>query len=226
MPKNNKTKAAQAAAKEARQPVPETTHGILDIFEAGLKKKKNIIIGAAIAVLAIAALWGVWEHIEHQKYQKQWGNLFMAELAFINSEDRSLKPLEVFAAQNAKTDAGVYAAFTLGNAYYQLRDYIKAETYFKQAMAHGNKNMAPLAEVSLIAAQVAAADYKGAIAQADSFAAKYPAHFAMAQIKHYRAMAQELAGYVIARQSYQEIERDYPNTYYAAFARQRLAEMK
>jgi len=213
--------------KPAQQPAPVNPDGVLDLLTRALKKNKEIILGVVAAVVLAAAGWAVWEHIEHKMYQAQWGNLFLVELDFMNNEDRSLQPLEDFAAQNRATDAGVQAAFMLGNAYYQLKDFVKAAFYFKQAVENANKYMAPLAEVSLIATQIASTDYQGAITQADSFAAKYPAHFAMGQVKHYKALAQELSGKTAAaKESYAVIEQDYPNTYYAAFAQQRLGALK
>ena len=225
--KNKNNQPAPRGASLAPQAAPVNPDGVLDSLGKKLKKNKNIVIGAVAAVIIAAAAWAAWEQLQEKKYQAQWQALFAAELEIMKSAERSLTPLENFAAQQPSTEAGVYAAFTLGNIYYQSKDYPKAEVYFKQVMAHGNKYMAPMAETSLIAAQVAAQNYPAAIAQADAFAAAYPAHFAMAQVKHYKVLAQELAGQTAAaKEGYAGIVLDYPNTYYSAFAQQRLGDMK
>ncbi|MDR1123707.1 MAG: tetratricopeptide repeat protein [Elusimicrobiota bacterium] len=220
--KNRKT-----ALKHAVPAAPVNPHGILDSLEKLVRKNKNIIAGFMIAVIAATAVYAAAMHAQNKKRQQQLAGLFTAELAVAAAQDFSLKPLEDFARQNISNDEGVWAYFTLGNAQYQLKDYANAQQAFKQVMEKGNKETASLAEVSLIAAQIAAKDYNAAIAQAESFAAKYPAHFALAQVKHHKALAQELAGQkAAAKEGYTQITADYPNTYYAVFAQARLTEMK
>jgi predicted negative regulator of RcsB-dependent stress response len=220
-------KNKKSPLKPVIQAAPANPHGILDSLEKLVRKHKNIIAGVIIAVIAAAAVYAAWEYTQNKKRQQQLEGLFTAELAIASSRDASLKPLEDFARQNISNDGGVWAYFTLGNARYQLKDYAESQEAFKQVMVKGNKETASLAEVSLIAAQIAARDYDAAIAQAGSFAAKYPAHFALAQVKHYKTLAQELAGQkAAAKESYTQIIADYPNTYYAVFAQARLADMK
>jgi predicted negative regulator of RcsB-dependent stress response len=199
-------------------------HGIIDKAVLAAKKHKNTILITVAAVIVAAGALSYYAYNKEQKYQAQWGGLFSAELAYVGGEGGSLQSIEDFAAgPYAKTDAGAYAALVLGNAYFQTQDFTKAELNFKQAMDSGNKHLAALAEVSLVAVLLSGQHYQAAMDQAAAFEAKYPTHFALAQVKQQRALAQELAGQKEAAQaSYKALAADYPNTYYAAFAQMRL----
>lgn len=204
--------------------------GIIDIIAVKIKLyKKQIIITAAAIILIIAAA-GLISHIKNQAYQKQWGDLFMAEISSLqgNEEgDMDLSKLEIYAAANEETPAGAYSALTLGNVYYQQGNYEKAELYFKQALKNGNEELQALAETSLIAAYVAQNMYDKAIAQANSFESKYPAHFALAQVKTHKALATELSGNPQeAKTLYLEIAAQYPETYSASFAQMQADKIK
>jgi predicted negative regulator of RcsB-dependent stress response len=202
-------------------------HGIIDkaIFFFNANKKAVIITVAA--VLVTSAGYAAYTHSVNQAYQSQWAKLFNAELNFVSAQEKSLSPLEDFVASNSKTQAAVYARFTLGNAYYQTQEYAKAKDYFNQVAAGENKELAALAEVSVIACEVAQKDYPAAIAAADAFAAKNPTHFALAQVLQYKALAQDLSGDAKgAKESYTKISMQYPNTYYSAFADLRTKDIK
>jgi predicted negative regulator of RcsB-dependent stress response len=202
-------------------------HGILDIAAQKIKKHKYIIICFFAAMFIITGGFAFREYLQNRKHQQQWGDLFLAELNFTDSGDNSLKDIEDFVSKNGRTSAGAYGAFMLGNAYYQLKDYTKAEIYFKQAITNGNSDMAALAEVSLIAAQVAGAQHGAAVAQADAFLAKNPAHFAAGQVKQHRALTLDLSGKKPeAKAAYEQLLQEYPGTYYAAFAQLRLDSLK
>lgn len=205
----------------------QATHGILDVMTAKITKNKKSVLIISVIIIALAAAATVFTHFKNEKYQREWGNLFLAELSFVESADSSLSALEGFTAANENTPAGAYAAFTLGNAHYQAKDFVKAERYFKQAMEKGNKELASLSQVSLIAALISQNLYDGAIEQANVFAAKYPTHFAMAQVNQYKALAQELAGKKEeAKEGYKKLTEEFPNTYYSAFAELRLEALK
>lgn len=177
--------------------------------------------------MVISAGSAAYTQHKEAKYQAQWSKLFAAELAFVSGEEKSLSPLEDFVTANNGTQAAQYAKFTLGNAYYQMQDYTKAQDYFKQVSAGDNKEMAALADVSIIAAQVAQKEYEQAIKSADDFAAKNPTHFALGQVLQYKALAQDLSGdATAAKESYTKLKMQYPNTYYSAFADLRLKEIK
>ena len=202
-------------------------HGIIDkaiiFFNAN---KKAVVITTAV-VLVAAAGYAAYNQSKKQAYQDQWAKLFGAELSFVSAKEQSLAPLEEFVSANPKTQAAAYAKLTLGNAYYQMQDYAKAKDYFNKVAAGENKELAALAEVSVIASNLAAKDYAATVTAADAFAAKYPTHFALAQVFQYKALAQELAGNVKeAKESYTKVSMQYPNTYYSAFADLRLKDIK
>jgi tetratricopeptide (TPR) repeat protein len=202
-------------------------HGIIDALVHKIKEHRKPVLCIVAAVLVITAAGGIYNQIKEKAYQDEWGNLFLAELNFVNSKEGSLTPLESFALKYENTPAGAYAANLLGNAYYQTKNYSKAELYFKQAVKEGNKELSALAEVSLVAIYVAQNMFEPAIAQANAFLAKNPAHFAVGQVKHYKALALELSGKKEeAKAEYTQIGQDYPNSYYAAFAALRLEEFK
>ncbi len=214
--------------KNTTQTVLQTQHhGIIDkailFFNAN---KKALVITTAV-ILVAAAGYGAYNHSVKQAYQDQWSKLFNAELSFVSSKDQSLTPLENFVSANPKTQAALYAKLTLGNAYYQMQEYAKAKDYFSQVAAGENKDLAALAEVSAVASVLALKDYQTVLTAADAFAAKYPTHFALAQVLQYKALAQELAGNAKeAKESYTKITMQYPNTYYSAFADLRLKDLK
>jgi predicted negative regulator of RcsB-dependent stress response len=202
-------------------------HGILDIAALKLKRHKKPVLWCAAAILLISLAFSLYTHLKHKAYQKQWGDLFLAELSFVDSADNSLAAMEAFALKYDNAPAGAYAALTLGNAYYQKKDYTKAEVYFKQALKEGNKELAPLAEISLTAVYIAQNMFDKALSQADAFTAKNPAHFALGQVAQYKAIALEAAGKTQeAQAAYKKISEDYPNSYYALFANLKLAESK
>jgi len=212
--------------KKNQQPEVQQ-NGILDNMASGLKKNRNILLGALALIIAAVAVYGIYENIQNKRYQKLWGDFFVANLSFVADENHPLTEIENFIAKNQNTEAAAYAEFTLGNANYQIKDYAKAAQHFRQVIAGPNKNMAALGEVSLIASLVAANAYSDAIAQADNFAAKHPAHYALGQVKHYKALAQELSGQkAAAKETYNQLIADYPNSYYALFAKMRLDALK
>ncbi len=185
------------------------------------KNRKEVIIGAIVLAVLIACGFG-YNAVKERQYQQQWAGLFMADLSFItNGQNPSV--IEDFVAQNADNAAGVYGALTLGNAYYQTGDYAKAEAYFKQVMASRYQDLAAIAQSSLIAVFVANKQYSEAVGQADSFIAARPAHFALAQVQLYKALAQDYAGQkTLAKAAYEQFGQDYPNTYYSILAQERL----
>lgn len=196
--------------------------GVLDVLESKVKLyKKQIALTAGVIVLAVAAA-GLVSHLKNQAYQKQWGDLFLAELPIATGQEGEtpdLSQLEVYAAANEASEAGAYAALTLGNAYYQQKNYEKAEIYFKQAIKNGNKDLQAIAESSLIAVYVAQEAYTKAVEQADAFIAKNPGHFALAQVKTHKALATELSGKPQeAKVLYAEIIEQYPSSYSSALA--------
>lgn len=204
--------------------------GIIDVLEQKIKLyKKQILITLGIIILAIAA-GALTAYIKNQAYQKQWGDLFLAELPLaLQTEDENadFSELEIYAAANEEKPAGAYAALTLGNAYYQNKNYEKAELYFKQALKNGNKELQPLAESSLIAAYIAQNMYDKAIEQAAAFEAKYPNHFILAQVKTHKALATELSGKPQeAKAMYLEIAEQYPSSYSASLAKLQADKIK
>ncbi len=202
-------------------------HGIIDKAIISFNTNKKVVLIIAAAVLVAAAGYTAYNHSKKQAYQDQWSKLFGAELSFVSSKEQSLTPLENFVSANPKTGATVYAKLTLGNAYYQMQDYAKAKDYFNQVSASDNKELAALADVSAIACDLASKDYAATITLSDAFAAKYPTHFALAQVLQYKALAQELAGNAKeAKENYTKITMQYPNTYYSAFADLRLKDLK
>ncbi len=202
-------------------------HGIIDKAIVCFNANKKVVLIISAAVLVAAAGYAAYKQSAKQSYQDQWAKLFNAELGFVSSKEQSLTPLENFVSANPKTQAAVYAKLTLGNAYYQMQDYTKAKDYFNQVASGENKELAALAEVSVTASDLALKDYPSAITAADAFAAKYPTHFALAQVLQYKALAQELAGNLKeAKESYTKVSMQYPNTYYAAFADLRLKDLK
>ncbi len=191
-----------------------------------VKANRKGILGVIIAIVVAAAAYAGYGAYQNKKHQKQWGDMFLAELNFLTDKENSTAALEQYAQQNKNNEAGAYAALMLGNANYQIGDYPKAEMYFKQAVASKFKDISAMAEVSLITALIAQNLNEQAIAQADSFIAKNPNHFALAQVSHSKALAQELSGKKEdAKASYNKLAQDYPNTYYAAFAQLRLQEL-
>lgn len=204
--------------------------GVLDVLESKVKLyKKQIALTAGIVVL-VAAAAGLISHLKNQAYQKQWGDLFLAELpiaAAQEGETPDLSQLEVYAAANESSQAGAYAALTLGDAYYQQKNYEKAEIYFKQAIKNGNKDLQAIAESSLIAVYVAQEAYAKAVEQADAFIAKNPGHFALAQVKTHKALATELSGKPQeAKVLYAEIIEQYPSSYSSALAELQSSKIK
>jgi Uncharacterized protein conserved in bacteria len=199
--------------------------GIIDKAVVMFSANKKVFAVLVIAVLAAAIGFAAYSHNQQKAYQDQWAGLFKAELNFV-SDQNSLAPLENFVEANPATDAAIYARLTLGNAYYQTQDYVKAQEYFKQVASGKNKELAALAEVSSVATDVAQKDYAGAIKAADAFIAKNPTHFAMGEVLQYKALAQELSGDAkSAKESYTKISMQYPQTYYSAFADMRLKEL-
>lgn len=196
--------------------------GILDVLEAKVKQYKKEIIFVIGAVILIAIIGSAVSYFKNQAYQKQWGDLFLAELPIAltkSGEEPDLSKLEEYAAKNESSDAGAYAALTLGNAYYSKKDYEKAETYFKQALKNGNDELKPIAESSLIATFIAREQYQNAIDQAKSFEAKYKGHFLSAQVKTHKALAMDFSGDKEgAKLVYTEIIEQYPSSYSSALA--------
>lgn len=206
--------------------IQQEPQGIIDIAVKKIKANKNVIITIIAVLLVAVCVFSVYKQQQNKKYQEEWGNMFLAELSLVTEKDNSVAALEDFASKYKNTPAGAYAAMTMGNAYYQMDDFPKAETYFKQALSEGNKDIAALAETSLIAVQISQKMYDAAIAQAEAFAAKNPTHFALAQVNQYKALAQELSGKKDeAKAEYKKITQEYPNTYYAAFAELRLKQL-
>lgn len=204
--------------------------GVLDVLESKVKLyKKQIALTAGVVVLAAAAA-GLISHLKNQAYQKQWGDLFLAELPIATAQEGEtpdFSQLEVYAASNETSQAGAYAALTLGNAYYQEKNYEKAEIYFKQAIKNGNKDLQAVAETSLIAVYIAQENYAKAVEQADAFIAKNPNHFAMAQVKTHKALATELSGKPQeAKALYAEIIEQYPSSYSSALAELQSSKIK
>lgn len=204
--------------------------GILDVLEQKVKIYKKHIIFAICLIFAVVAIAGFVSHLKNKAYQKQWGELFLAELPIALQTDPTkidLTQLEAYAIANETTNAGVYAALTLGNGYYQKKDYAKAEEYFKQTIKNANEALKPIAESSLIATYIAKEDYTKAIEQADAFLAKYPNHFILAQVKTHKALATELSGKTQeAKALYTEIIEQYPNSYSSALAELQSAKIK
>lgn len=196
--------------------------GIIDILEAKIKQYKKEIIFSVGAIIVIVIIATAVSYFKNQAYQKQWEDLFLTELPLAlakNGEHPNLVRLEEYAAQNQNSDAGAYAALTLGNAYYNSKDYEKAETYFKQALKNGNKELKPIAESSLIATLIAREQYQQAIQQAQSFEAKYKGHFLSAQVKTHKALAMDFSGDKEgAKVIYAEIIEQYPSSYSSALA--------
>ena len=200
-------------------------NGVIDNLTKWLLANKKTVIAVIVTVIIIGGIFAIVDNIRDRNYQNQWSNLFMAEMAVANGGDEtSYAPLEEFASKYKKKPAGVYASFVLGTALTQQGEFLKAEVFYRQALEYANAEFAAMITNALIANTLEMGEYERAVTLADDFIVKNPTHFALPQIKLYKAMGLELAGKTEeAKEVYKSLETDYPQTYYAALAAAKLA---
>ena len=200
-------------------------NGVIDNLAKWLTANKKTVIAVAVTALIIGGIFAIIDNLRDKAYQNQWSNLFMAEMAVANGGDEaSYAPLEEFAAKYKTKPAGVYASFVLGTALTQQGEFLKAEVFYRQALEYANDEFADMITNALLANTLEQGDYDRAVTLADEFIAKNPTHFSVPQIKLYKALGLELAGKTEeAKEVYKSLGEDYPQTYYAAIAAEKLA---
>ena len=200
-------------------------NGVIDNLTKWLTANKKTVIAVAVTAIVIGGIFAIIDNLRDKAYQNQWSNLFMAEMAVANGGDASsYAPLEEFAAKYKTKPAGVYAAFVLGTALAQQKEFLKAEVFYKQALEYANDEFSAMITNALIANTLELGDYERAVNLADEFIAKNPMHFSVPQIQLYKALGLELSGKADeAKGVYKSLEEDYPQTYYAAIATAKLA---
>ncbi len=204
-------------------------NGVIDNLTKCLTNNKKTVIAVIIAVIitaiVIGGIFAIIDNLRDKAYQNQWSNLFMAEMAVANGGDASsYAPLEEFANKYKTKPAGVYANFVLGTALTQQKEYLKAEIFYKQALEYANDEFAAMITNALIANTIELGDFERAVNLADEFLAKNPTNFSIPQVKLYKALGLEYAGKIEeAKEVYKSLEKDYPQTYYAALAAAKLA---
>ncbi|ACC98463.1 hypothetical protein Emin_0908 [Elusimicrobium minutum Pei191] len=178
-----------------------------------------IIAGVLIIVIFIGGFFA-YEYRQSKIKEDSWKELTMAIL-FGEPEN-----LTAVTEKYPKTNAALYAAYYMGDYNYEQGNYPEAVSLYKKVAEGKNKELAHVAQISLAAAYQANKDYEASILTAEDFINKNPQHYAIAQVYLTKALSQELAGKKeAAAADYKIIESRFPNTYFAAFAKNKLKEL-
>jgi tetratricopeptide (TPR) repeat protein len=212
--------------------MPETTWidsgnaeipGKVDQALTWIKNNRDTFIGGVVILLA-AAVFAVYFFMHYRDLRETaWKNLFIAQqTGFGGNMPQALTMLSDIETNYGNTSAAPYATLTRGDMFYAQDKFKEAgEEYAK--LAAGSSKLAPFAAYSLGKAKEAQADYAGAQAQYADMLSKNPDHFMAPEAHFAMARMQEMTGSKdLARATYEKIMLLYPDTAWAAQAKERI----
>ncbi len=185
--------------------------------------QKVIWVGAVI-ILVAGAFFGYRAYAARQEKQGREAYFAALELPDINQK---IKKLSGVAADYPRTQGAQKAWISLGNLYYQQKDYSKALNAYRSALNQGDlpQEFQSLVNESLAYTLEEKGDLKGA---ADAFnqilkgsdpLLKENAHLNLARVYVKLGQTKE------AKSTYQDFLKSFPNSIYAPLVRDRLAKM-
>ncbi len=186
------------------------------------KRISGIIAGSVLVACLIG--WTAYHNFKvHQN--KAWEKLGLAEgLYAAGHKNKAFSEIKSLESQYLNTPAAGYGLLFAGDVSYSTHDYTTAESYYQQLEATNSQALTPFALNDLALTYEAAKLCDKAEIEAQKFLNLYPDHFLAPQVHSVLARCYEAQGKMEdAKVAYQKIALEYPNTYFAAWAQDKIS---
>lgn len=200
---------------------------LVNIIEFCKARKQAVL--TALVILVVAAAVGI-AYTAHQKKadQESWGLYYAAQVNLLTQgEAEGFGMLDVLNEKFPGTNAALYGQLLKGDLLFAQDNFAQAADVYKPLTNAKNPYVMTVAYLSLADAQQAMKDYAASAETADKFIKNNPKSFALPQAYQTLALSQELAGRKDAAvETYKHILESYTKTYYGAFAKDKLNELR
>lgn len=200
---------------------------LVNIIEFCKARKQAVL--TALVILVVAAAVGV-AYSSHQKKadQESWGLYYAAQVNLLTQgEAEGFGMLDVLNEKFPGTNAALYGQLLKGDLLFAQDNFAQAADVYKPLTNAKNPYVMTVACLSLADAQQAMKDYAASAETAETFIQNNSKSFALPQAYFTLALSQELAGKKdAAAETYKHILESYTKTYYGAFAKDKLNELR
>lgn len=190
-------------------------------------RKKAVLTAAAVLVIA-AAVGGSYASYQTKLAENSWAAYYNAQAAYMTQgPEKGFFLLDAVSDKFPGTEAAQYARLLKGDLLYAQENYAQAAEAYKPLVHSSNPSVMTAASLSLAAAQQAVKDYAASVQTVETFIASNPKSFALPQAYFTLALSQELAGQKDkAEETYKRVQDEYAQTYFGAFAKDKLNQLK
>ncbi|MCX5792115.1 MAG: tetratricopeptide repeat protein [Elusimicrobia bacterium] len=188
-----------------------------------VKKNRETVIGSVVIALAVV-LFAVYFFIHLQSTRETaWKNLFIAQQTGYGGDlPKAAKLLGEVETVYSNTTAAPYATLTKGDLLFADGKFKEAGEEYARLTARP-ASLAPFALYNLGKCREAQGDLTGAQVEYSAMLEKFPEHFLAPECHLSMAHVQEISGAKdAAKATYEKIVLLYPDTAWAAQAKERL----
>lgn len=201
-------------------------------LEGGLAKsilwikanRKISAIAAGVMGLILAVSLGVY-YSSRASANLAWNKLALAEgLAASGHKNQAIAQIKTLENDYPSAKAQGFGLLFAGDIYYSTGDYSAAASYYSKVADSQSPALSPLALNDLALSYEASGQLGKAVEEAQKFLNLYPDHFLAPQV--HSVMARSLEGEgkkEDAKIAYQKISLEYPHTYFAAWAQNKIS---
>lgn len=204
------------------------TAGLIQLGSFCKRRKQAVLTG--LGVLVVALVVGTAYQAHCQKIEEaSWADYYVAQMALLSAgQQEAFNLLDAVNQKYPSSNAGQYAQLLKGDLLYSRENYAQALDVYTALRAQAkNTQVATVADLSLGAAYQATKQYDKSIETMKQFIAKNPTSFALPQAYFTLALSQELAGQKAeALETYKKLLEDYTKSYWGAFAKDKINELK
>lgn len=206
-----------------------------DIFSAPVAKlidfckanKQAVLL--TLGVLAVVLIVGGVYCVNAKKAQQQsWAEYYNARLTLLGgNEQEAFNMIGALQAKYPSKPAALYGALLKGDVLYAQEHYKEAAEAYRPLLKAKNKEIRTLGSLSLAEALQSDKEYASSIEVLLTFIKDNPTSFALPQAYFTLALSQELSGdKTAALETYKKILESYTKSYYGAFAKDKIAELR
>lgn len=198
-----------------------------DVVDSGLKwtlQNKQTAMTALGALAATILAAGGLFYRNKSIQAAAWDKLAIAEgYAYTGRVDMSMQQLKELGNEYSGSKAGSLGSLLAGDILYRQGSYKEASEIYSKLMERGDPKIQPLALADLAMAQEASGQFAQATASAQRFLDAYSDHFMAPQVHACLGRSFQAAGQGDqAKQAFQKMVLQYPDTPWAAWAQTRL----
>lgn len=185
-------------------------------------QKISAISASAALLILIVSLAAFYHSKSVQK--EAWQRLSLAEgLAASGHPNQALSQIKALESDYPNASAEGFGLLFAGDIAYSTGNYVQAESYYLKAANENSQLIAPFALNDLTLTYEASGQRDKSVEEAQKFLNLYPDHFLAPQVHSAMARSLDAEGKIEdAKIAYQKIALEYPNTFFATWAQNRL----